>query len=329
MAKKRVCRRKGAISVNTIEVNHLSVSFPSARGPVQVLRDVSLSFAQGKITAVVGESGSGKSILGAGILRFLDSSARISGEILYKEKNLLSLKEEEMRRIWGREIGWIAQDPVTAMDPLIRVGKQVTEALRFFRKERRQELKTKAIHQLASYGLSDPVRTYGRYPHQLSGGMAQRVMAAMMTMDDPGFLIADEPTKGLDAFVRRQVADMFCSLRDQGTGIFLITHDLKLARRIADFTAVMYAGELLEFAPTEELFSHPLHPYTEGLLRAQPDGGFHPINGKPPDLSNLPEGCIFANRCPFFESGLCMSCQEAVVLAHGHRVKCAKRGSGR
>lgn len=308
-----------------LEVKHLSVTFPSDRGPVKVLRDVTISFPAGKITAVVGESGSGKSILGAGIMGFLPSETEISGEILYKGQDLRSLSEEEMNRIRGREISWIAQDPVTAMDPLWKVGKQVTEALRFFKRENREDIEKKGLFRLSSFGLPDGERIVRSYPHELSGGMAQRVMGAMMTMDDPAFLIADEPTKGLDAFVRHQVADMFCQLRDQGAGIFLITHDLRLARRISDYTAVMYAGELLEMGRTYDIFSRPRHPYTRGLLAAQPDRGLHPMKWKPPDLTDLDDGCIFSARCPFYDANRCGKAISMGRTGADYFVKCVRR----
>lgn len=308
-----------------LEVKHLSVTFPSDRGPVKVLRDVTISFPAGKITAVVGESGSGKSILGAGIMGFLPLEPEISGEILYKGQNLRSLSEEEMNRIRGKKISWIAQDPVTAMDPLWKVGKQVTEALRFFKRGNREDIEKKGLFRLSSFGLPHGNRIVRSYPHELSGGMAQRVMGAMMTMEDPAFLIADEPTKGLDAFVRHQVADMFCQLRDQGTGIFLITHDLRLARRISDYTAVMYAGELLEMGKTDDIFMRPRHPYTKGLLAAQPDRRLHPMKGKPPDLTDLKDGCIFGARCPLYDPSRCGKAISMGRAGEDHLVKCVRR----
>lgn len=307
-----------------LKVKHLSVTFPSDWGPVRVLRDVSISFAAGNITAVVGESGSGKSILGAAIMGFLPAETDISGEVLYKGKNLRTLSEKEMNHFRGQEISWIAQDPVTAMDPLWKVGNQVTEALRLFKRGNRADIVKKGLRRLSSFGLSDGNRIFSSYPHELSGGMAQRVMGAMMTMEDPSFLIADEPTKGLDAFARHQVADMFCQLRDQGTGIFLITHDLRLARRISDYTAVMYAGELLEIGKTADIFSQPCHPYTKGLLAAQPDRGLHPMRGKPPDLTKLGRGCIFGARCPLYDAAHCVKMISMVKTGEEHFVKCVK-----
>ena len=212
-----------------IEVKQLSVTFPSPMGAVRVLRDVNLLFHGGKITALVGESGSGKSILGTAIMRLLPENARMTGSIFYDGNDLPRLSEKEMNEIRGDRIGWIAQDPISAMDPLMRVGRQVTEVLRKRLGWGKEKSRESALGQLEKYGLGDPVRVCASYPHQLSGGMAQRVMAAMMTLPFPEWLIADEPTKGLDPLVRKQVADMFLQIKMAGRGMLLITHDLALA----------------------------------------------------------------------------------------------------
>ena len=195
-----------------IEVKQLSVTFLSSMGAVRVLRDVNLLFHEGKITALLGESGSGKSILGTAIMRLLPENARMTGSIFYDGNDLLRFSEEEMNEIRGDRIGWIAQDPISAMNPLMRVGRQVTEVLRKRLGWGKEKSRKSALEQLEKYGLGDPVRVCASYPHQLSGGMAQRVMAAMMTLPSPEWLIADEPTKGLDPLVRKQVADMFLQI---------------------------------------------------------------------------------------------------------------------
>ena len=206
-----------------IEVKQLSVTFPSPMGAVRVLRDVNLLFHGGKITALLGESGSGKSILGTAIMRLLPENARMTGSIFYDGNDLPRLSEKEMNEIRGDRIGWIAQDPISAMDPLMCVGRQVTEVLRKRLGWGKEKSRESALGQLEKYGLGDPVRVCASYPHQLSGGMAQRVMAAMMTLSSPEWLIADEPTKGLDPLVRKQVADMFLQIKMAGRGMLLIT----------------------------------------------------------------------------------------------------------
>lgn len=308
-----------------ITIRDLSVSYPSSKGPVRVLRHADLFLPHGKITALVGESGSGKSILGAAVMGLLEPAAVITGEISFQGKNLLTLSEEELNEIRGTHIGWIAQDPIAAMDPVMRTGKQVTELVRFRNRTGEEEEKENGLAQLSRYGLPDAESVYNKYPGELSGGMAQRVLTAMVTLAGPEWLIADEPTKGLDAFVRREVADRFRRLRDEGTGFLLITHDLRLAARVSDFVGIMYAGEILEYGKTEEIFKHPLHPYTRGLLAAQPGEGMEPIPGLPPDLSALPEGCVFAPRCRFYEKG---NCETAAMRTVGKQnVRCVKGGA--
>lgn len=307
-----------------IFVNDLSVSFPGENYDIPVLRHVDIRFPEKRITAVVGESGSGKSVLGEAVMRLLDPTARVTGEIFYDRHNLLELSEKEMNQIRGFHIGWIAQDPISAMNPVIKIGKQLTEAVRFKNHQKEKEEKEAALNSLHSFGFSHPDAIYQNYPCELSGGMAQRVMASMMMMPGPEWLIADEPTKGLDAFGRRQAAEMFRKLRDRETGIFLITHDLHLASRIADYTAVMYAGEILEYGKTEEIMESPQHPYTKGLLAAMPENGLAPIPGNPPDLTHCPKGCIFGPRCSRFLSPQCLTNQK-FVGEKGHLTKCCRR----
>lgn len=305
-------------------VNDLSVSFPGENQELPVLRHVEIMFPEKKITAVVGESGSGKSILGEAVMRLLDPSANVTGIINYGKQNLLELSEKEMNQIRGFHIGWIAQDPVSAMNPMVKIGKQLTEAIRFKNHRKENEEKEAALNSLHTFGFSHPDTVYQNYPCELSGGMAQRIMTSMMMMPRPEWLIADEPTKGLDVFGRSQVAKMFRKLRDRGTGIFLITHDLHLASKIADYTAVMYAGEILEYGKTKEIMECPGHPYTKGLLGAMPENGLVPIPGKPPDLTHCPEGCIFGPRCSRFLSPQCLSHQKFVGTKE-HLTKCCRK----
>lgn len=307
-------------------VRDLSVTYPSREGPVRVLRHAHLTLSPGKITALVGESGSGKSILGAAILGLLEKDAEVTGRILCGETDLLALSEEERNTWRGRRIGWIAQDPVSAMDPILPVGKQVTEAERFFRRIEKGEERAAALSQMKRFGLAQAESVYGKYPGELSGGMAQRVLTAMMTMPSPEWIVADEPTKGLDAFVRREVSQAFRRLRDEkGTGFLLITHDLRLAEHLADRVGIMYAGEILEEGPVEAIFQHPLHPYTKALLAAQPRRGLRPIPGLPPNLSKLAEGCIFKDRCPLYKKGRCDASQR-MAGGSGHMVRCCREG---
>lgn len=272
-----------------ISIEKLSVAFPSEKGETLVLRPTCLTWKEGEILALVGESGSGKSILGAAIAGLLPKEAEIKGKILYGDKDLLKLNEDERNEFRRTTLGWIAQDPVSALDPIYKVGRQVAEAFSFLHKPSKAEAKEKAVAQLGKFGFSEPESIYPLYPSEMSGGMAQRALTAMMTMTNPSMIIADEPTKGLDAFVRKQVADNFRKLKNQGTGILLITHDLHLARNLSDSMAVLYAGEILEQGRTEDIFASPQHPYTRGLLAADPRRGLHPIEGKPPAGERWPE----------------------------------------
>lgn len=310
-----------------IEIKDLSVSYPSSKGPVRVLRQADLRLPAGKITALVGESGSGKSILGAAIVGLLEPAAEISGMISFEGRDLLTMDEDELNVIRGEQIGWLAQDPIAAMNPLMRVGKQVTELVRYRENTSEEDERARGIGQLAAYGLSAPALVYQKYPRELSGGMAQRVLTAAVTLPRPQWIIADEPTKGLDAFVRREVCERFRRLRDnEGIGFLLITHDLRLAARLSDYIGIMYAGEILEYGRTSEVFAHPCHPYTKGLFAAQPHAGLHPIPGLPPDLSALPKGCIFGPRCALYEAGVCGSVQCMRQVGEGHALRCGKEG---
>lgn len=308
-----------------ITIQDLSVSYPSDRGLVRVLRHADLFLPHGKITALVGESGSGKSILGAAILGLLDPSAEISGHIQLNGEDLLSLSESELNTIRGRHIGWIAQDPIAAMNPVMKVGKQVTELVRFLHHRTEKEMRQEGIGQIGKYGLPDPDGVYQKYAMELSGGMAQRVLTAMVTMPHPEWLIADEPTKGLDAFVRRQVCDLFRRLREEGTGFLLITHDLRLAEWLSDYIGIMYSGEILEYGKTSDVFRTPCHPYTRMLIEAQPGRQMAPIPGMPPDLSDLPDGCIFGSRCPMYEKHICDTVQTMIPCDRDREVRCIRQ----
>ena len=309
-----------------IQIKNLSVSFPSPQGDAKVLRDADIILKSGKITAIVGESGSGKSILGAAVMGLLEQPVRVSGEILFGDTDLLSLSEKELNSVRGSRIGWIAQDPVAAMDPMVKVGGQMMEGVHFYQDG--NDTKADGIRQREEFGLADAHRVWDTYPFHLSGGMAQRVLTAMMTLPGPEWLIADEPTKGLDAFVRRQAADAFRKLREKGVGILLINNDLRLAERLSDFLAVMYAGEIIEYGKTKDIFSNPVHPYTKGLFAAAPDRGMQPIRGIASDLSRLPSGCVFASRCPAYEKNSCDEKQKMLTPAGTHDARCIRKGGG-
>ncbi len=279
----------------------------STRGEsFDVVRDLSLDLYPNEILCLVGESGCGKSITALSIMRLLPTppvEVR-GGQILFRGDNLLGLKNREMGRIRSDSISMIFQDPLTSLDPVFTVGKLIVEVIRAHRDVRRREAREMAAEVLAKVGLPDPVQRLKSYPHQLSGGMRQRVMIALALVLDPDILIADEPTTALDVTVQAQILDQLLhEQRERHMSMLLITHDLAVVAAVADRVAVMYAGEIVEQAPVDELFEDPRHPYTQGLLRALPQVSvkrqrLYPIPGLVPPPQLMPPGCRFAPRCP-------------------------------
>lgn len=308
-----------------IEIRNLSVTFMNDEREQVVLKKACLFLPQGKVTAIVGESGSGKSILGTAVAGLLDQQAVISGQILYGETDIVTLTGPELEQLRGRRISWLAQNPVSAMDPLQRTGAFVTEILKFRKGYSSEQLRETGVKQLARFGLANAEAVYRSYPGVLSGGMAQRALLGAMTVEEPEWLIADEPTKGLDAMARRQVYLNLQQLaRERKMGMILITHDLRLAEKLSDFTAVMYAGEIVEYAKTDVFFGNPCHPYSQGLINAQPEKAMQPIPGEAPEFTELIEGCAFASRCTYYCEA-CRSKQE--MRGTGSRsVRCWRYG---
>ncbi|RLG53219.1 MAG: ABC transporter ATP-binding protein, partial [Thermoproteota archaeon] len=270
---------------------------------VKAVDGVSLKVEKGEVLGLVGESGSGKSTLGLAIVRLVPHPGRIlEGSVLFKGRDLLKLPEQELSKVRGGEIGMVFQDPLTSLDPLMRVGEQLVETIMAHSQLTKEEAKEKAVKYLELVGIS--AERFYDYPHQFSGGMRQRAMIAMAISTSPSLLIADEPTTALDVIVQSQIMELFQSLREKlGLSVILITHDISVAMEVADKIAVMYAGHLVECAPSETLYDSPLHPYTQGLLKAVPnielkDMKLVYIPGTPPDLANPPPGCRFHPRCP-------------------------------
>ncbi len=304
-----------------IKIHDLSVSFITNGQKQNVLKKTNLDLIQGTVTAIIGESGSGKSVLGAALVRLLDPQAVVSGHILYGDTDILSLDEPALTGIRGKVISWMAQNPVSAMDPLQKAGAFVTEILNYRKSFLPDLIKGMGIQQLQRFGLHDAETVFQSYPSALSGGMAQRVLTSAMTMEEPEWLIADEPTKGLDALGRRQVyLNLYQLAQKRKMGMVLITHDLRLAERLSNFIAVMYAGEIVEYAVTGEFFASPGHPYSRGLIAAQPDKDMKPIPGDITDLPASESGCSFAPRCLSF----CERCREKqkMVEKDSHFVRC-------
>jgi len=277
---------------------------------VRAVNGVSFHLDRGELLGLVGESGCGKSITALSIMRLISPPGKIvGGEITFDGKNLLKLSEEEMRQIRGDDIAMIFQDPMTSLNPVFRVGEQIAEALRLHRKLSRKDARLKAINAIREVAIPDPARRADDYPHQLSGGMRQRVMIAMALACNPKLLIADEPTTALDVTIQAQILELLDELRrSRELAVLLITHDLGVVAEVADRVAVMYTGKIVEESPVEELFARPRHPYTEGLLRSVPKltaehvakkERLETIEGVVPSPTDLPPGCHFAPRCQF------------------------------
>ncbi|XOQ47805.1 MAG: Oligopeptide transport ATP-binding protein OppD [Eubacteriales bacterium] len=289
-----------------LEVENLHVHIKTQLGVVQAVRGVSFSLEKGETLAIVGESGSGKSITVKGIMGLLPNNGRVAeGVVRMEGRELTTLPEREMQKIRGEEISMIFQDPMTSLNPTMTVGKQIMEVIHEHHPELSKEtLKERAIEQIRLVGLSNPETRFGQYPHQLSGGMRQRVIIAIALACNPKILIADEPTTALDVTIQAQILDLMKELQGKiDTSIILITHNLGVVANIADRVAVMYGGRLVETGGLRDLFYETAHPYTKGLLASIPKLHEHnqqlfSIPGTPPDLMDPPKGCPFAARCP-------------------------------
>jgi peptide/nickel transport system ATP-binding protein len=292
-----------------LRVEDLRVEFPGEDGVVHAVDGITYQVLKGRTLGIVGESGSGKTVSSLTTLGLTRrQGARISGSIMFEGEDLLTLPEEKLRAIRGKDIAMIFQDPLSSLHPLYRVGKQLIEAVRAHRDVSKTAARDRAVELLGLVGISDPKRRVDEYPHEFSGGMRQRVMIAMALANEPKLLIADEPTTALDVTVQAQILGLMERLqRELGMAILIITHDLGVVAEMADDIAVMYAGRIVETAPAARLFAAPEHPYTWGLLRSIPrldrprDEDLVPIPGTPPSLINRPSGCHFHPRCPYAE----------------------------
>jgi oligopeptide/dipeptide ABC transporter, ATP-binding protein, C-terminal domain len=291
-----------------LEVRNLQTHFPTRAGLVRAVDGVSFHLDRGELLGLVGESGCGKSMTALSIMRLITPPGKIvNGEILFDGKDLLKLSDSEMREMRGDDIAMIFQDPMTSLNPVYTVGEQIAEALRLHRKLSRSQARNATIEAMREVAIPDPARRVNDYPHQLSGGMRQRVMIAMALACNPKLLIADEPTTALDVTIQAQILELLDELRKQRElAVLLITHDLGVVAEVADRVAVMYTGRIVEESPVEELFARPKHPYTEGLLRSVPrltvadlnkNERLETIEGVVPSPTDLPPGCHFAPRC--------------------------------
>ncbi len=291
---------------NILEINNLTISIGDKETGFEVVSNASIAVPKGKIIGIVGESGCGKTITALSVMKLLpDPPAKItSGQIIFKNKNILELNDDELRDIRGNEISMIFQEPVSSLNPVFTIGEQIGETIRTHNDINSKDERDKVIDLLKLVGIPEPERRYSNYPHEMSGGMCQRVMIAMALCCSPDLLIADEPTTALDVTVEAGIIDLIDKLRnDLGMSVILITHDLGIISQIADEVYVMYAGRIVEHAQNELLFSNPKHPYTVGLLNSIPDladtdkRDLKMIEGNIPSPKNYPNGCRFNDRC--------------------------------
>ncbi|GAB3048556.1 ABC transporter ATP-binding protein [Virgibacillus ainsalahensis] len=315
---------------NILEIKNLQTSFFTEDMEVKAVDGVTYTLPKGKTLGVVGESGSGKSITALSILQLIEDPGKIvGGEIRFKDENLVGKKESEMRKIRGNEISMIFQEPMTSLNPTYTVGKQISEAYKIHQGLGKKDAKKRSLEMLKLVGIPSPEKRIDQYPFELSGGMRQRVMIAMALACNPDLLVADEPTTALDVTIQAQILDLMNDLQEElGMGILLITHDMGVVAEVCDYVAVMYGGQIVEYADVNTLFNSPKHPYTVGLLNSIPpfdrdiEGDLPIIRGTVPSPAEMPQGCRFAPRCPF-ATELCRNKLPALETdEHDNQIRC-------
>lgn len=313
-----------------LKVDKLKTHFFTSEGVLPAVDNISFSVDKGKILGIVGESGCGKSVTGLSIMRLVPPPGKIvSGEIIFAGQDLLKISNEEIRNLRGNRITMVFQDPMTSLNPVFTIGNQIAEILRIHKGFKRSRAMEEARFLLQRVGIPDSDRRIREYPHQMSGGMRQRVMIAMAVACDPALIIADEPTTALDVTIQAQILKLLKNLVESlNTALILISHDLGVIAETADEVAVMYAGRIVEYAGTQELFKEPLHPYTNGLLESIPRPGdqrgqkLRAIKGFVPRLTELPEGCKFSPRCKYIIEKCRRQEPELIDAGSGHLVRC-------
>jgi oligopeptide/dipeptide ABC transporter ATP-binding protein len=316
---------------NIIEVKNLKTYFYMSSGIAKAVDGVSFTLKKGETMGIVGESGSGKSVTASSIMRLVAKPAgRITdGQILFENKDIVKMKEKELRTMRGKDISMIFQDPMTSLDPVYKIGDQIVEVIKVHQKVSTEEARKMAIESLEMVGIPEAASRINAYPHEFSGGMRQRVMIAMAIVCNPKLIIADEPTTALDVTVQAQVLDLLKDLQKKmNTSILIITHNLGVIWEVCDTVMVMYAGKTVEYAKATTLYDKPLHPYTWGLLDSMPklsqdtDKPLKAIKGSPPDLKLTGSSCNFHNRCPYAQD-LCMEKAPGLIeIEEGHFVSC-------
>ncbi|MFZ3577201.1 ABC transporter ATP-binding protein [Virgibacillus sp. DJP39] len=312
-----------------LQVDNLVTQFRTAEGNLSAVRGISFSVNKGETLCIVGESGCGKSITSLSLMGLLPSNGTIAeGSILFNNEELTKKKEEELRQLRGNKMSMIFQEPMTALNPLFSIGYQLREPLMIHRNMNKKEANIKAVDLLEQVGIPDPVKKLKQFPHELSGGMRQRVMIAMALACKPSLLIADEPTTALDVTIQAQILDLLDDLKkEMDMGVIFVTHDMGVVAEIADRVMVMYAGEVVEIGDVKKIFNDPQHPYTKGLLASVPnvDDETHKLESIPgmlPNLSEKIEGCRFHTRCPFATEKCVIEKPPSFLVSEGHQSKC-------
>ena len=324
------------MSRRLLSVRNLKTSFFTHVGEVKAVRGISFDVNQGEVLGIVGESGSGKSVTSLSIMGLLQHPGRVvDGEIFFQDQDILSYGKRRMRRVRGKEIAMIFQDPMTSLNPVYTVGNQIMEMLQEHEDIGKGEAKQRAIEMLRMVGIPSPEKRIHNYPHEFSGGMRQRAMIAIALACSPKLLIADEPTTALDVTIQAQVLDLLRSLKDQiNSSIMFITHDLGVIAEMADYVVVMYAGRIVEKGTVQEIFAHPAHPYTIGLMASKPVVGkqvdkLYAIPGKVPNPINMPDYCYFKDRCEMCVEGCSGDYPGEVSLSPTHKVSCYRYYDGK
>lgn len=318
------------MSEKLLEINNLKTYFFTEEGVVPAIDGVSFSLKRGETLGIVGESGSGKSQTALSIMQLLEVPGRVvGGEIIFNGENLLDKSKKEMRRIRGNDIAMIFQEPMTSLNPVYTVGNQIMENIILHQKLKKKQAREKAIEMLKLVNIPEAEKRIDEYPHQLSGGMRQRVMIAMALSCNPKLLICDEPTTALDVTIQAQILELINELKKKiNTSIVMITHDLGVVSEVSENVLVMYGGKAMEYSNVKEIFKNPLHPYTEALIKSIPTIGhkqkrLNVIKGMVPNLSNRPKGCLFAPRCEYTKK-ICEESMPDIIDCEGRQVRCWK-----
>lgn len=319
------------MSDNLLEVKNLKTYFYTDNGVVKSVDDVSFSIKRGETLGIVGESGCGKSITLLSIMQLIENPPGkiVGGEILYKNENLLTKKDAEMRAIRGNKIAMIFQEPMTSLNPVFTIGQQIMEAILIHNKVNKKEARQRAIEMLKLVNIPIPEKRIDEYPHQLSGGMRQRIMIAMALSCNPDLLMCDEPTTALDVTIQAQILTLINELKTRlNAAIMMVTHDLGVISDVADNVMVMYAGKVVEYANVDEIFENPLHPYTSGLMNCIPKideevKELSVIKGMVPNFDEMPKGCAFAPRCNYAKS-ICSKKMPELKELNRHKIRCFK-----